>query len=131
MLQWRESLGKRFRWVPQRGLAEIIFLCVREVLDPSPAHPDSKRQDRRKRRDLERYGARILKQSSISCSPAKKTSKRREIKAMRLRLQEERKEQAAIIAGRLLGKIEQGEALFFLPGKWENVNGKWSKTDGN
>jgi hypothetical protein len=45
--------------------------------------------------------------------------------------QERRKEQAAIIAGRLLGKIEQGEALFFLPGKWENVNGKWSKTDGN
>ena len=45
--------------------------------------------------------------------------------------QERRKEQAAVIAGRLLGKIEQGEALFSLPGKWKNVNGKWSKTDGS
>ena len=104
MLQWRESLGKRFRWVPQRGLAEIIFLCVRDALDPSPAHPDSKRQDRRKRRDLERHGARILKQSSVSCSPAKKISKRREVKAMRLRLQAERKEFASKIATRLMGR---------------------------
>jgi hypothetical protein len=96
--------GKKWRWVPQRGLAEIIFLCVREVLDPSPAHPDSKRQDRRKRRDLERYGARILKQSSVSCSPAKKTRKRAEIKEMRARLQKEREQHAAIIARRLLGR---------------------------
>ena len=95
--------GKKWRWVPQRGLAEIIFLCVRDALYSHP-HPDSKRQDRRKRRDLERYGARILKQSSVSCSPAKKTSKRREVKAMRLRLQAERKEFASKIATRLMGR---------------------------
>jgi DNA-binding transcriptional regulator YiaG len=53
---------------------------------------------------LERYGARIIKQSSISCSPAKKTNKRREIKAMRLRLQAERKEFASKIATRLMGR---------------------------
>ena len=95
--------GKKWRWVPQGGLAEIIFLCVREVLDPSPAHPDSKRTARRKARDLERQGARILKQSSVSCSPAKKTSKRREIKEMQARLREDREKMAAAVARRLLG----------------------------
>jgi hypothetical protein len=91
------------RWIPQRYLAQVVLRAIRDALE-SPAHPDSKRQDRRKRRDLERYGARILKQSSISCSPAKKTSKRREIKAMRLRLQAERKEFASKIATRLMGR---------------------------
>jgi hypothetical protein len=91
------------RWIPQRYLAQVVIRAIRDALE-SPAHPDSKRQDRRKRRDLERYGARILKQSSVSCSPAKKTSKRREIKAMRLRLQAERKEFASKIATRLMGR---------------------------
>ena len=96
--------GKKGRWVPQRGLAEIIFLCVREVLDPSPAHPDSKRTARRKARDLERQGARILKQRSVSCSPAKKTRKRREIKEMQARLKQDREKMAAAVAARLLGR---------------------------
>jgi hypothetical protein len=91
------------RWIPQRYLAQVVIRAIRDALE-SPAHPDSKRQDRRKRRDLERHGARILKQSSVSCSPAKKTSKRREIKAMRLRLQAERKEFASKIATRLMGR---------------------------
>ena len=103
MLRGRDALGKRFRYVSQCSLSEVIFLSVWDALISHP-HPDSKRQDRRKRRDLERYGARILKQSSVSCSPAKKTSKRREIKAMRLRLQEERKEFARKIATRLMGR---------------------------
>ena len=90
-------------WIPQRYLAQVVLRAIRDALE-SPAHPDSKRQDRRKRRDLERHGARILKQSSVSCSPAKKTSKRREVKAMRLRLQEERKEFARKIATRLMGR---------------------------
>ena len=91
------------RWMPQRYLAQVVLRAIRDALE-SPAHPDSKRQDRRKRRDLERHGARILKQSSVSCSPAKKTSKRREVKAMRLRLQVERKEFASKIATRLMGR---------------------------
>jgi hypothetical protein len=103
MLRGRDALGKRFRWVAQRGLSEVIFLSVWDALISHP-HPDSKRQDRRKRRDLERHGARILKQSSVSCSPAKKTNKRREVKAMRLRIQEERKEFARKIATRLMGR---------------------------
>ena len=90
-------------WIPQRYLAQVVLRAIRDALE-SPAHPDSKRQDRRKRRDLERHGARILKQSSVSCSPAKKTNKRREIKAMRLRLQAERKEFASKIATRLTGR---------------------------
>jgi hypothetical protein len=91
------------RWIPQRYLAQVVLRAIRDALE-SPAHPDSKRQSRRKDRDLERHGARILKQSSVSCSPAKKTSKRREVKAMRLRLQEERKEFASKIATRLMGR---------------------------
>jgi hypothetical protein len=86
-----------------RTLANLVLSAVRQAFD-SPAHPDSKRQAKRRQRDLERYGARILKQSSVSCSPAKKTSKRREIKAMRLRLQVERKEFASKIATRLMGR---------------------------
>jgi hypothetical protein len=91
------------RWIPQRYLAQVVLRAIRDALE-SPAHPDSKRQDRRKRRDLERYGARILKQSSVSCSPAKKTRKRAAIKEMRARLQEERKEFASKIATRLMGR---------------------------
>ena len=90
------------RWIPQRYLAQVVLRAIRDALE-APAHPDSKRTARRKARDLERHGARILKQSSVSCSPAKKTSKRREIKEMQARLREDREKMAAAVARRLLG----------------------------
>ena len=96
------------RWMPQRYLAQVVLRAIRDALE-SPAHPDSKRQDRRKRRDLERYGARILKQSSVSCSPAKKMRKRREIKLMMQRIREEQEKFAAKCAARLLGNKFKGE----------------------
>ena len=103
MLQGRESLGKKFRWVNNRALTEVVFLSVRDALN-SPAHPDSKRQARRKARDLERYGGRILKQSNVSCQPPVKISKRREFKEMRVRIQLEQVEFARKCTARLLGR---------------------------
>jgi hypothetical protein len=52
----------------QRDLKQVVFFAVREALN-APAHPDSKRQERRKRRDLERYGSRAFKTAEVSYTP--------------------------------------------------------------
>lgn len=90
------------RWGRQSDLQKLVFLSVREALY-APAHPDSKRQDRRKRRDLERYGARLLKQEHVVSCPANKFSKQREVKAMRARIEAENKNTAHHLARRLRG----------------------------
>lgn len=52
----------------QRELRQVVFLAVREALN-APAHPDSKRQARRRQRDLTRYGGRAFKMSEVSYTP--------------------------------------------------------------
>jgi hypothetical protein len=91
------------RWGTDRLLNKLIFLAVREALN-APAHPDSKRQDRRKQRDLTRYGARILKRDGVLSCPARKINGRRERKDMQRRLADERKEMARNVSLRLQGK---------------------------
>jgi hypothetical protein len=88
---------------PQRLLARIVFLSVRDALNARP-HPDSKRQARRKARDLERYGARMLKVSNVTCQSPTRTSKRQEFKKIQLELKIEREQQARKVAARLLGR---------------------------
>ena len=73
----------------------------------SPGHPDGKRQGRCKARNLARYGARILKRSGVFTCPVRRTNKRREARDMQRCLEEERKEMAAIVAARLLGRHKQ------------------------
>lgn len=90
------------RWGSNPTLGKLVFLSVRVALY-APAHPDSKRQDRRKRRDLERYGARLLKQDHVLSCPAKKSSKKREVKSMRARMEAERESKAFEVARRLQG----------------------------
>lgn len=98
-------MGRAYeRWgSAQRLLARIVFLSVRDALNSCP-HPDSKRQARRKRRDLERHGARVLKQSNVCIQVEQKTRKRREIKLMRARIKKEQEEFAKTVAARLLGR---------------------------
>jgi hypothetical protein len=76
---------------------------ARDVL-AAPGHPDSKRQDRCKRIDLVRHGARILKRDGVLSCPARKISGRRERRDMQRRLAEERKEMARNVSLRLQGK---------------------------
>jgi hypothetical protein len=90
------------RWGNYPTLGRIVFLTVREALHGHP-HPDSKRQERRKARDLTRYGARILKQARVTSCPVTRISKRREVKLMRQRIREENERQAREVAARLLG----------------------------
>lgn len=97
------TFGKKWKWVPQRALAEIIFLSVREVLAPVKGHPDSKRQARRKARDLTRYGARTLKATGEIYIPSPRPKKKRELKAMQHRMREEQEKFARECAARLLG----------------------------
>lgn len=91
------------RWGRYGDLQRLVFLSVRDALH-SPAHPDSKRQERRKQRDLARYGARVLKESRVTSCPVQKTNRRRELRDIQRRLQEEQKEFAKAIAARLLGR---------------------------
>lgn len=90
----------------QYELKQLIFLSVREALY-APAHPDSKRQERNKRRDLERYGARLLKESRVLSCPATaniRRDRKREIKRFTAQLWQEQKVVAHIVARRLNGK---------------------------
>lgn len=87
----------------QRELRQVVFLAVREALN-APAHPDSKRQERSKRRDLERYGARVLKESRVLSCPPVRCNKRREVRDMQRRLAEDRKRLALHLSLRLQGK---------------------------
>lgn len=100
----------------QRELKQVIFLAVREALN-APAHPDSKRQDRTKRRDLARYGARVLKESCVTSCPIRKISKRKDFRDMQRRMAEEQREMARKIAARLQGK------------SWTSVPG-WTSPEG-
>ena len=92
-------------------LGKLVFLAVRDALY-SPAHPDSKRQERRRQRDLARYGARIMKASGEVYCAGKSTNARkvlrRELREARERRREEtRREQlrmARAVAERLLGR---------------------------
>jgi len=79
----------------QRELRRVVLFAVRDALN-SPAHPDSKRQARRKERDLTRYGGRILKQASVTSCPV--------TREMRKRIREEQEKFAAACAARLLGR---------------------------
>ena len=73
----------------------------------SPGHPDGKRQRRCKARNLARYGARILKRSGVFTCPVRRTNKRREVRDMKRRLEQEQQKMAAIVAARLLGIPKQ------------------------
>jgi hypothetical protein len=86
-----------------QSLGKVVFFAVREALN-APAHPDSKRQDRRKRRDLERYGARILKRDGVLSCPVMRINGWRERRDMQRRLADERKEMARNVSLRLQGK---------------------------
>lgn len=90
------------RWGHSGNLGRVIFLSVRDALTV-PAHPDSKRQNRRKQRDLARHGARTLKRAGVVSCPAQKINKKREIKEMQQRMREEQKKMAKAVAARLLG----------------------------
>lgn len=89
-------------WGRMGRLGRVIFLSVREALH-APAHPDSKRQDRRKARDLARYGARVLKRAGVVTCPIAQGHKRREFKEMQQRMREEEKKRTREVASRLLG----------------------------
>jgi hypothetical protein len=86
-----------------QSLGKVVFFAVREALN-APAHPDSKRQDRRKRRDLERYGARVLKRDGVISCPVTRTDGKRERRDMQRRLADERKQMARNVSLRLQGK---------------------------
>ena len=104
MLHGRDKLRGRFRWTLQRGLTEVVFIAVRDALQSCP-HPDSKRQARRKARDLERHGARILKASNVTVQLGNNhPRKRREIKELVKRHREEQAKFARECAARLLGR---------------------------
>lgn len=90
------------RWGNAGYLGRIVFLSCRDSLNAS-AHPDSKRQDRRKRRDIARYGARTLKRAGVVSCPAQKINKKRELKEMQQRMREQEKRMAKAVAARLLG----------------------------
>lgn len=84
-----------------KGLEQVVFLAVREALN-APAHPDSKRQDRRKQRDSQRYGARVLKsQGFYSCPIMSKRAKRAHEKLIWIKYKLERRAWAREVAERL------------------------------
>jgi len=87
-----------------QSLGKVVFLAVREALN-APAHPDSKRQDRRKRRDLERYGARILKRDGVLSCPARKNSEQQDAKRIVAQFRKDELFAARILAGRLNGRV--------------------------
>ncbi|CAM5998718.1 unnamed protein product [Sphagnum balticum] len=95
----------------ERELKTVVFLAVRSALY-APAHPDSKRQARRKQRDLTRYGARVLKQDHVTSCPPVRTNKRHELRHMRERMEIERKEYEAQVTARLLGRKPKGETVW-------------------
>jgi len=106
-LSGRKRMIRPCRREIQKGLKQVVFFAVREALN-APAHPDSKRQERRKRRDLERYGARVLKREYVVSCPDASISKRQqrhEMKMIILRDEREKKEFARKVAERLLGKV--------------------------
>lgn len=96
------------RWGSNYTLKRLVFLAVRDALQ-QPAHPDSKRQARRRARDLERHGARVLKESCVTSCPVTRNSKKREVREMRHRLQAEQEKTASTVADRLLGKTPNRE----------------------
>ena len=75
---------------------------ARDIL-AAPGHPDGKRQTRCKRRDLERHGARILKQVSVTSCPPMRINKRREVREVQRMMQVEMDLMARKVAARLLG----------------------------
>lgn len=70
-----------------QALGKVVYVAVREALH-NPPHPDSKRQARRKARDLERYGARMLKEVSVTSCPPQKNDKRQDIKTIQYLIDE-------------------------------------------